>query len=301
MIEATDLTKRYGRTTAVDGISFRVEPGVVTGFLGPNGAGKSTTMRMMVGLESPTSGTITIGGRRAADLAAPLHEIGVLLDAKAVHPARSARDHLRSVAATHRIGRRRVEEVLELTGLAAVANRRAGQFSLGMGQRLGIATALLGDPATVVLDEPVNGLDPEGVVWVRTLMRSLAAEGRAVLLSSHLMEEMAQTADRVIVLGRGRIIADDSVAAVIGRAGGAATRVRAADPRLLADLAVRHSWHLTWTTQDSAEIDGVDTDVVARTAGAAGVVLLEIAPVAPSLERAFFALTHDAVEYRAGR
>jgi ABC-2 type transport system ATP-binding protein len=300
MIEATDLTKRYGRTTAVDGISFRVEPGVVTGFLGPNGAGKSTTMRMMVGLESPTSGTVTIGGRRAADLAAPLHEVGVLLDAKAVHPTRSARDHLRSVAATHRIGRRRVEEVLELTGLAAVANRKAGQFSLGMGQRLGIATALLGDPATVVLDEPVNGLDPEGVVWVRTLMRSLAAEGRAVLLSSHLMEEMTQTADRVIVLGRGRIIADDAIAAVIARAGGSVTRVRADDPRLLADLAARCSWDLTWTTQDAAEIDGVETDLVARTAGAAGVVLLEVAPVAASLERAFFALTHDAVEYRAG-
>ena len=208
MIEVEALTKRYGSTTAVDGLTFTARPGTVTGFLGPNGAGKSTTMRVVVGLERATSGTARVDGRRYADLPAPLHAVGVMLDARSVHPGRTAYKHLLSLAQTHGIGRARVREVLEQTGLEAVARRRAGTFSLGMGQRLGIAGALLGDPRTLILDEPVNGLDPDGVLWVRRLVRELAAEGRTVLLSSHLMHELALCADRVVVIGRGRLLAD---------------------------------------------------------------------------------------------
>ncbi|HET8896690.1 MAG TPA: ATP-binding cassette domain-containing protein, partial [Protaetiibacter sp.] len=227
MIEATRLTKRYGAKTAVDDATFSVRPGMVTGFLGPNGAGKSTTMRMIVGLDRPTSGTVTIDGRPYSALEAPLREVGVLLDAKAVHPGRSARGHLRALAATHSIPSSRVDEVIGLTGLDAVAGKRVKGFSLGMGQRLGIAAALLGDPATLILDEPVNGLDPEGVIWVRKLARHLASEGRTVFLSSHLMSEMAQTADHIIVLGRGRVIADAPVAEIVaGATGQSAVRVR---------------------------------------------------------------------------
>jgi len=229
MIEATGLTKRFGDKTAVDGIDFQVQPGRVTGFLGPNGAGKSTTMRMIVGLDHPTSGSVTINGKRYADLRAPLHEVGVLLDAKAVHTGRSAYSHLLAMATTHGIGRKRVNEVIALTGLESVARKRVGGFSLGMGQRLGMASALLGDPGVLILDEPVNGLDPEGVIWVRTLARHLASEGRTVFLSSHLMSEMAQTADQIIVLGRGRIIADAPVGDIIGLAAGNAVRVRTPD------------------------------------------------------------------------
>ena len=213
MIEAQGLTKQFGPKTAVDQVSFTVKPGMVTGFLGPNGAGKTTTMRMIVGLDRPTGGSVTINGSRYADLKSPLREVGILLDAKAVHPGRSARNHLLAIAATHGIGRARVDEVIGLTGLESVAGKRVGGFSLGMGQRLGIAAALLGDPATLILDEPVNGLDPEGVMWVRQLARHLASEGRTIFLSSHLMSEMALTADHLIVLGRGRIVADE-----IGRA-----------------------------------------------------------------------------------
>src|SRR6478609_4944613 len=211
MIVADNLTKRYGDKTAVDGISFTVPPGRVTGFLGPNGAGKSTTMRMIVGLDRPTSGRVTIDGRDYRSLRSPLTEVGILLDAKAVHTGRSARNHLRAMAATHGIPRSRVDEVIENTGLGSVAGKRAGKFSLSMGQRLGIAAALLGDPQTLILDEPVNGLDPEGVRWVRQFVRGQAAQGRTVLLSSHLMSEMAQTADHVIVLGRGRVLADAGI------------------------------------------------------------------------------------------
>lgn len=220
MIQVEALTKRYGTTTAVDGLSFTAHPGTVTGFLGPNGAGKSTTMRMIVGLERPTSGTATVDGRRYADLPAPLHSVGVMLDARSVHPGRTAYRHLLAHARTHGIAAARVREVIEMTGLESVARRRAGTFSLGMGQRLGIATALLGDPQTLILDEPVNGLDPDGVLWVRRLVRDLAAEGRTVLLSSHLMHELALCADRVVIIGKGRLLADAPVQEIVDRSAG---------------------------------------------------------------------------------
>src|SRR6478609_7958439 len=226
MIEARGLTKRYGDKVAVDGLSFTVRPGIVTGFLGPNGAGKSTTMRMVLGLDRPTAGSATVNGRAYADLAAPLHEVGALLEAKAVHTSRSAFNHLRALAATHGIPRRRVDEVIDLVGLTEVARKRAGGFSLGMGQRLGIAAALLGDPQTVMLDEPVNGLDPDGILWIRNLLKELAAQGRTVFVSSHLMSEMALTAEHLIVVGRGRLIADTSVSAFIEAASRNSVRVR---------------------------------------------------------------------------
>jgi len=238
MIEAHGLTKRYGSTTAVDDISFTIAPGSVTGFLGPNGAGKSTTMRMIVGLDRPTSGTVTVNGKPYAKHRSPLREVGALLDAKAVHPGRSARSHLRSMAATHGIATRRVDEVIEMTGLQSVATKRVGGFSLGMGQRLGIASALLCDPRTLILDEPVNGLDPEGVQWVRHLVRLLASEGRTVFLSSHLMSEMAQSADQLLVIGRGRIIASGPVQTVIDSVIGASVRVRSPRVGELARLVV---------------------------------------------------------------
>src|SRR5690349_17832854 len=217
MIEAHALSKRYGDKLAVDDLSFTVPPGVVTGFLGPNGAGKSTTMRMIVGLDAPTAGSVTVNGKRYAEHRAPLHEVGVLLEARAVHTGRTAENHLRAMAATTGIGRRRVDEMIDLVGLRDVARKRAGAFSLGMGQRLGIASALLGDPATVILDEPVNGLDPEGILWIRTLLKGLAADGRTVFLSSHLMAEIAQTAEHLVVIGRGRLITDTSVADVVAQ------------------------------------------------------------------------------------
>lgn len=298
MIEASNLTKTYGDKTAVDGLNFTVAPGLVTGFLGPNGSGKSTTMRMIVGLDRPTSGRVTVNGKPYAEHAAPLHEVGVLLDAKAAHPARTARNHLRCIARTHGISNRRVDDVIALTGLESVAGKRVGKFSLGMGQRVGIASALLGDPQTVILDEPVNGLDPEGVQWVRSMCRSLAAEGRAVLLSSHLMDEMAKTADRVIVLGRGRVIADASMDEIIASSGGQSIRVRSNNIARLAQLLAPHGAVVTTTAADTAEIAGSDARQVAEVAASAGIVLFEIATVQASLEEAFFALTHDAVEYR---
>ncbi|MGL4339236.1 MAG: ABC transporter ATP-binding protein, partial [Rhodoglobus sp.] len=236
MIEVRELSKHYGAVKAVDDISFTVKPGIVTGFLGPNGAGKSTTMRLIVGLDRPSTGSATVNGAPYAAHRAPLREVGALLDAKAVHTGRSALNHLRALAATHAISRRRVDEVIALTGLESVARRRVGGFSLGMGQRLGIAAALLGDPATLILDEPVNGLDPEGVIWVRTLARSLASEGRTVFLSSHLMSEMAQTADHIIVLGRGRVIADAPVDDILSQSTGGSVRVRTPDSARLAEL-----------------------------------------------------------------
>ena len=300
MIEAESLTKRYGTTTVVDAMTFTVHPGKVTGFLGPNGAGKSTTMRMVVGLDRPTAGTVTVNGRRYAEHPAPLGEVGVLLDAKAVHGGRAARQHLLALARTHGIGPRRVDEVIELTGLTSVAGRRAGKFSLGMGQRLGIAAALLGDPHTLILDEPVNGLDPEGVLWVRTLLRGLAAEGRTVFLSSHLMSEMALTADHLVVVGRGRVVADAPVADVVALAGPPAVRVRTPDVRRLAALLAREPGvELTSTGPDLLDVTGTTTEQVATVAAGAGVPLFELAPVQASLEDAYLQLTGDAVEYRS--
>src|SRR5690606_21805794 len=276
MIEATRLTKHYGDKTAVDDATFSVRPGLVTGFLGPNGAGKSTTMRMIVGLDRPTSGTVTIDGRPYSALAAPLREVGVLLDAKAVHPGRSARGHLRALAATHGIPNSRVDEVIGLTGLDAVARKRVGGFSLGMGQRLGIAAALLGDPTTLILDEPVNGLDPEGVIWVRKLARHLAAEGRTVFLSSHLMTEMAQTADHIIVLGRGRVIANAPVAETLALVTGDAVRVRTPDAERLAGLAREQEATVTSAEPGLLIVNGLAVSRIGELAASAGVVLHEL-------------------------
>lgn len=300
MIEANALTKRYGEKTAVDGISFTVKPGLVTGFLGPNGAGKSTTMRLIVGLDRPTSGTVTVSGHRYQDLKAPLHEVGVLLDAKAVHTGRSARNHLLAMAATHGIGRKRVDEVISMTGLESVAGKRVGGFSLGMGQRLGIASALLGDPGTLILDEPVNGLDPEGVIWVRELARYLAGEGRTVFLSSHLMSEMAQTADQIIVLGRGKIIADAPVGEILAQAAGKSVRVRTPDADKLAPLLTGADVTVTHTEPDLLVVTGLAAANIGELAANSRVVLHELTPITGSLEDAYLALTEDEVEYHAG-
>ena len=300
MIEAHGLTKRYGDKTVVDGMTFTVQPGKVTGFLGPNGAGKSTTMRMIVGLDRPTAGSVTVNGRPYAQHRAPLGEVGVLLEAKAVHGGRSAREHLLAQATTHGIDPRRVDEVIELTGLTSVARQRAGRFSLGMGQRLGIAAALLGDPQTLILDEPVNGLDPEGVLWVRTLLRRLAAEGRAVFLSSHLMSEMALTADHLVVIGRGRVVADAPVADVIALAGPPTVRVRTPDVRALAALLSREPGvELMSTGSDVLEVTGSTTAQVAAVAATAAIPLHELASVQVSLEEAYLQLTGGEVEYRS--
>jgi ABC-2 type transport system ATP-binding protein len=299
MITAEALVKRYGNKVAVDTIDFTVRPGQVTGFLGPNGAGKSTTMRMIVGLDRPSSGRVEVNGRRYQEHSAPLREVGVLLDAKAAHPGRSAYKHLLAIAATHGIGSSRVHEVIGMAGLDSVAGKRVGGFSLGMGQRLGIATALLGDPSTIILDEPVNGLDPEGVRWVRTLMRSLAAEGRTVLLSSHLMSEMAQTADRLIVIGRGRILADGPIGEIIQGATRSVTRVRTRDAdRLMATISAP-GVVVTVLPDGALEIAGMTAEQVAVSASTAGVVLHEVATISGSLEDAYIALTAGEVEYRS--
>jgi ABC-2 type transport system ATP-binding protein len=300
MIEAHQLTKRYGDKTAVEDLSFTVRPGLVTGFLGPNGAGKSTTMRMILGLDRPTSGSVTVNGRPYVDHQEPLRQVGALLDAKAVHTGRSAADHLRVMAATTGIGRDRVEEVIDLVGLRDVADKRAGGFSLGMGQRLGIASALLGDPQTLILDEPVNGLDPEGVLWIRTLLTQLAAEGRTVFLSSHLMTEMALTAQHLIVIGRGRLIRDTSVDDFIASASRDSVFVRSPDDARLRDLLVNDGIDVSSPAPGQLEVTGVTSDEIGRRACAHGLTLLELSPVQASLEEAFMALTHDAVEYRAG-
>lgn len=300
MIEAIGLTKRYGSTTALDHASFTVAAGKVTGFLGPNGAGKSTTMRMVVGLDRPTAGSVTVNGKPYAEHAAPLHEVGVLLDAKAVHRGRSARNHLRALAATHGISRARVEEVIELTGLGPVANKRVGGFSLGMGQRLGVAAALLGDPQTLILDEPVNGLDPEGVLWIRTLVRYLAGQGRTVFLSSHLMSEMAQTADHIIVLGRGRVIADAPVEEILRRASGSTVRVRTPDATALAEVLQAPDIRVASVESGLLEITGTTAPAIGEAAARAGVVLHELTPVTSSLEDAYLQLTADEVEYHSG-
>ena len=304
MIEARGLTKQYGQKTAVNDVSFTVAPGTVTGFLGPNGAGKSTSMRLMVGLDRPTSGTVTVNGKRYASIAAPLSEVGVLLDAKGVHPGRSALSHLRALAATHGISNKRVDEVLELAGISAVATKRVGGFSLGMGQRLGIAAALLGDPEVLILDEPVNGLDPDGVLWVRELLRSLAAEGRTVLLSSHLMSEMAQTADHVIVLGRGRVVADAPIAEFVRGRGKSSVRVRSPHSARLASLLLEGSpagVELEPLDGDGAGFSavGLSAEQIGRVAASAGLELHELSPVESSLEEAYLALSREEIEYAA--
>lgn len=301
MIQAHALTKRYGEKTAVDGIDFSVTAGRVTGFLGPNGAGKSTTMRMIIGLDSPTSGTVTVNRQSHASHRAPLHEVGVLLDARAVHPGRTARNHLRAMALTHRIDSARVDEVIELTGLGSVADKRPRGFSLGMGQRLGIAAALLGDPQTLILDEPVNGLDPEGVAWFRHLARGLAAEGRTVFLSSHLMSEMAQTADHLIVLGRGRILADSPLSEIVASAGGNQVAVRSDDPGRLETLMLDAGAKVSRADSDRISVRGVPAARIAQIAVGAGIAVHELTPGATSLEDAYMKLTREDVEYSAAR
>jgi ABC-2 type transport system ATP-binding protein len=300
MIQAEGLLKRYGAKTAVNDISFTVKPGMVTGFLGPNGAGKSTTMRMIVGLDRPTSGSVTVNGKRYAEHAAPLREVGALLDAKAIHTGRSAYNHLLAMGATHGIGKARVNEVIGLTGLESVAGKRVGGFSLGMGQRLGIAAALLGDPATLILDEPVNGLDPEGVMWVRQLARHLAGEGRTIFLSSHLMSEMALTADHLIVLGRGRIIADAPVAEIL--AGGTRTAVKLRSPNAaqLAQVLQGADVTITMAEPDALTVTGLTAPFIGDAAARAGIALHELTPMSASLEEAYMQLTQDDVEYHAG-
>jgi ABC-2 type transport system ATP-binding protein len=297
VIEVTDLTKRYGDHTAIDDVSFVVEPGVVTGFLGPNGAGKSTTMRVILGLDRPTAGQATVNGRPFSEHRAPLHEIGALLEAKGVHPGRPARDHLRALAATIGISNARVDEVLDLVGLSDVAGRRSGGFSLGMGQRLGIATALLGDPHTVMLDEPVNGLDPEGILWIRNLLKSLAAEGRTVFVSSHLMSEMALTAEHFIIVGRGRLIADVSGAELEAMAQRISVRVRSPHATELCDALARDATEIVIRAPDLLEVTGLDADEIGARAWAANLRLQELTPVRASLEEIFMDLTKDEVEY----
>ena len=301
MIEAVGLSKRYGQKVAVDDVSFTVKPGMVTGFLGPNGAGKSTTMRLIVGLDRPSSGRVTVNGANYVNLRAPLREVGVLLDAKAVHTGRTAENHLLALGATHGIGRTRVTEVIALTGLESVARRRVGGFSLGMGQRLGIAAALLGDPGVLILDEPVNGLDPEGVIWVRELTRHLAREGRTIFLSSHLMSEMAQTADHIIVLGRGRVIADAPVATIEALAAGDVVRVRTPDATRFAALLADAGVTVTATEPELLQVSGLPAPRIGELAAQQGIVLHELTPVVGSLEDAYLALTQDEVEYHAGK
>ncbi|MGV9888055.1 ATP-binding cassette domain-containing protein [Streptomyces sp. NPDC003395] len=298
MIEAQQLTKRYGEKTAVDGLDFTVKPGTVTGFLGPNGAGKSTTMRMIVGLDAPSTGSVTVNGRRYARHEAPLQEVGALLEAKSIHPGRSAHNHLRALALTHGIPRRRVEEVVELAGLGSVVKKRAGAFSLGMGQRLGIAAALLGDPQTVMLDEPVNGLDPEGVLWIRNLLTSLAAEGRTVFVSSHLMSEVAQVADHLIVVGRGRLLADTTVRDLVREAGGDTVQVATDDPARLRDVLAGPGVEITGRIgSEELQVTGLSAREIGLKAAEHAIPLFELTTKAVSLEEAFMELTRDAVEY----
>ena len=298
MIAARDLTKDYGDKRAVDGLTFTVEPGVVTGFLGPNGSGKSTTMRLILGLDTPTAGSVTVNGKRYREHAAPLHEVGALLEARSVHTGRSAYNHLLALAQTHGIPRRRVRELIDLVGLHEVARKRAGKFSLGMGQRLGIAAALLGDPKTVMLDEPVNGLDPEGIHWVRHLLKGLAAEGRTVFVSSHLMGEMALTADHLIVVGRGRLIADTSVDEFISRVAADVVEVRSPEATKLSRLLGAHASHIQVGAGGLLEVHGLAAPRIGEIAAANGIVLHELRPQQASLEEAFMALTRDEVEFR---
>ena len=300
MIEIDHVTKRYGDKVAVEDLSFAVKPGIVTGFLGPNGAGKSTTMRVILGLDRPTSGRATVNGKPYADLPAPLHEVGALLEARAIHTGRSAYNHLLAMAQTHGIGRARVQEVIDLVGLSEVARKRAGGFSLGMGQRLGIAAAMLGDPATLILDEPANGLDPEGILWIRNLLKGLAAEGRTVFLSSHLMAEMAQTAEHLVVIGRGRMIADTTVGEIVAQAShDAAVLVRTPQASQLRELLVGEGVSVTSTERELLEVHGLTSAQVGTTAAEHRIVLHELISQRASLEEAFMRLTGGAVEYHA--
>ena len=299
MIEAQGLTKRYGDKLAVDGLTFTVRPGMVTGFLGPNGAGKSTTMRLILGLDAPTSGSVTVNGRPYQEFTAPLHEVGALLEARSIHPGRSACRHLLALAQTSGIRRSRVDQVIEAVGLREVARRRAGGFSLGMGQRLGIAAALLGDPRTIILDEPVNGLDPEGIVWIRSLLAELAAQGRTVLVSSHLMSEMALMAQRLIVIGRGRLIADTTVTEFIAEASQDVVWVRSTDQAALAAALGLPASAARRAGDGALQVTGRSTDQIGRAAAAAGITLLELAEQHASLEEAFMNITRDAVEFAA--
>ncbi|GHB83113.1 ABC transporter ATP-binding protein [Streptomyces umbrinus] len=299
MIEARELTKRYGDKTVVDHLSFTVKPGEVTGFLGPNGAGKSTTMRMIIGLDSPTAGSVTVNGRSYAKHDVPLHEIGSLLEAKSVHPGRTAFNHLMALAYTHGISRRRVDEVIELAGLTSVAGKRVGAFSLGMGQRLGIAAALLGDPAIVMLDEPVNGLDPEGVLWVRNLLRGLADEGRAVMLSSHLMGETALIADHLVIIGRGRLLADTTVDDFVREAGGGGVKVATAEAGKLRSLLAGPDVTISSSSAEELLVSGRSAREIGAISAEHGVALYELTPESVSLEEAFMELTRDAVEYHS--
>jgi ABC-2 type transport system ATP-binding protein len=297
MIEVENLSKRYGEKLAVDGLSFVVQPGIVTGFLGPNGAGKSTTMRMVAGLDEPTAGRVVINGRRYRSSRAPMAELGVLLEAKAVHTGRSARNHLLALAQTNGISRRRVDEVIDLVGLRDVAGTRVGGFSLGMGQRLGVASALLGNPKTVVLDEPANGLDPEGVLWMRTMLKSLAAAGHTVFVSSHLMSEMAQTATRLVVIGRGRLIADTTVEEFVARASASTVTVRTPEATRLRDLLAAPDITVTNELPDVLQVDGLTAEQIGTVAWQARVPIYELAVRQASLEQAFMTLTSDSVEY----
>ncbi|MCL2795224.1 MAG: ABC transporter ATP-binding protein [Microbacteriaceae bacterium] len=299
MIEIQHLSKRYGSKLAVDDVSFTVQPGIVTGFLGPNGAGKSTTMRMIMGLDRPNAGTATINGAAYTSLRDPLRQVGALLEAKAVHTGRSAFNHLLALAATHGIPASRVDEVIHMTGLESVAKKRVGGFSLGMGQRLGIAVALLGDPQTLILDEPVNGLDPEGVLWVRQLCRYLASQGRTVFLSSHLMSEMAQTADHVVVLGRGRVLADAPIDQILSGAGGRSVTVRTPSPDQLVAALSAPDVTVRQAADGSLSVSGVSAEQVGEAAARAGVVLHELTPITASLEQAYLELTQDDVEYKS--
>jgi ABC-2 type transport system ATP-binding protein len=299
-IEVHGLSKRYGSTLAVDGLSFTVRPGIVTGFVGPNGAGKSTTMRIVLGLDAPDAGTALVNGRPYVELERPLCEVGALLDANAVHPGRPAREHLRWLAASNGLPRRRVDEVLDLVGLARVGRRRAGGFSLGMSQRLGIAAALLGDPPILLFDEPVNGLDPEGIRWIRGFLRSLASEGRVVLVSSHLMGELEDTADHLIVIGRGRLIADVGVRELLDGAAGSRFILRTPQPAQVMEVLVGAGAAVTSTDVDRLTVTGLDAARIGDLLAERGLRLYEFAPHRVSLEEAFMGLTRGAVEYAAG-
>jgi ABC-2 type transport system ATP-binding protein len=301
LIQARTLTKRYGATLAVDGLTFEVLPGRVTGFLGPNGAGKSTTMRLILGLDAPTAGSVTVGSLPYRALRRPLFEVGALHESGAIHPGRSARNHLLALAQSNAIARRRVDEVLDLAGLDGVANRPAGTFSLGMTQRLGVAAALLGDPGVLLLDEPVNGLDPEGVIWIRTLLRGLAAEGRTVFVSSHLMSEMALTAHHLIVIGRGRLIADTSIEQFIAMSSGGHVRVRSPHRDRLSELLRAEGATVEADGDTSLTVSGTDTATVGELAARHGIVLHELVAREASLEEAFMELTNEAVDYRPRR
>ena len=299
MIEAQGLAKDYGDKRAVDGLTFSVRPGIVTGFLGPNGSGKSTTMRLILGLDAPTDGDVTVNGKHYRDHAAPLHEVGALLEARSVHTGRSAYNHLLALARTHGIPRRRVDELIDLVGLREVAGKRAGKFSLGMGQRLGIAAALLGDPSTVMLDEPVNGLDPEGIHWMRSLLKGLAAEGRTVFVSSHLMSEMSLTADHLIVIGRGRKIADTSTSEFLSAASGNVVRVRSPQAAELGRFLVAPDVTVEALEPGHLEVRGLTAVQIGDVAAANGFALHELTPQQASLEEAFMDLTREDIEFRA--